>query len=333
MRVVTFSSAGRSRIAHRACLIVLAFFLLAGSVAAAERHWREGYIPNVPVVSQDGKSMRFYDDVLKGKISIISFIYTSCRDICPVVTARLSQLEEKLGDAAGRDYFFVSISIDPANDTPARLKEYSKAFGSGPHWMFLTGNLKDIDVIRHRLGERSRALTEHRNEVLLFNDRSGEWERNSAFGDIGVLAAAVRAMDPDHRASAQPFEKSSTAAFVDDPKNLPGQALFVKTCGSCHTVGKGNRVGPDLAGVTTRRTRDWLVGYIMEPEKVRAKRDPAAMSLVAQYPAVQMPNLGLSELDIGDVLAYIDAMSYAATAEKASAAGHRDHNHHHGHRH
>jgi len=329
MLIRAFSFLWRSRIMLRGCLAALAVFLLVGNLGAAERQWRDGYIPNVPVVSQDGRSLMFYDDVLKGKISIISFIYTSCRDICPVVTARLSQLEDRLGDAAGRDYFFVSISIDPTNDTPDKLKEYSKAFGAGPNWLFLTGNVKDIDAIRHRLGERSRALTEHRNEVLLFNDRTGEWERNSAFGDIGVLASAVRAMDPDQRAKAQPIEKASTATFVDDPSNLPGQALFVKTCGGCHTVGKGRRVGPDLTGVTTRRTRDWLVSYIMEPEKVRAKRDPVAMALAAQYPTVRMPNLGLSELDSSDVIAYIDAMTYAANAEKASAGGH----HHHGHRH
>jgi protein SCO1 len=329
MRITAFSSLWRSRILLGGCMAALALFLLAGNLGAAERQWRDGYIPNVPVVSQDGRSLMFYDDVLKGKVSIISFIYTSCRDICPVVTARLSQLEDKLGDAAGRDYFFVSISIDPTNDTPDKLKEYSKAFGAGPNWLFLTGNSKDIDAIRHRLGERSRALTEHRNEVLLFNDRSGEWERNSAFGDISILASAVRAMDPDQRAKVQPVEKANAAIFVDDPSNLPGQALFVKTCGACHTVGKGRRVGPDLTGVTTRRTRDWLVSYIMEPEKVRAKRDPVAMSLAAQYPSVRMPNLGLSELDSSDVIAYIDAMTYAANAEKASPAGH----HHHGHRH
>ena len=88
-------------------------------------------------------------------------------------------------------------------------------------------------------------------------------------------------------------------------------------------------MGPDLTGVTTRRARDWLVSYIMEPEKIRAKRDPVAMSLAAQYPTVRMPNLGLSELDSSDVIAYIDAMTYAANAEKASPGGHQ----HHGNRH
>src|SRR3954470_2347714 len=188
-------------------LAALAILVLTGVTQGAEMRWKEGYIPNVPVVTQDGRTLLFYDDVLKGKITIISFIYTSCRDICPVVTARLSQLEDKLGDSAGRDYFFVSISIDPVNDTPDKLKDYSKAFGIGPGWLFLTGKTEDINLIRHRLGERSRALTEHRNEVLLFNGTTGEWERNSAFGDITVLAAAVRSMDPGQRdAAAQPVQ-------------------------------------------------------------------------------------------------------------------------------
>jgi protein SCO1 len=312
----------------RGWLAALAILLLAARVEAAGMQWRDGYIPNVPVIAQDGRSLKFYDDVLKGKIAIISFIYTSCRDICPVVTARLSQLEDKLGDAVGRDYFFVSISIDPATDTPEKLKEYGKAFGVGPSWLFLTGREEDINLIRHRLGERSRALTEHRNEVLLFNGTTGEWERNSAFGDIGVLAAAVRSMDPGQRdAAAQPVEKANAGTFADDPLNLPGQALFLKTCGGCHTVGRGNRVGPDLGGVTTRRSREWLASYIMEPEKMRARQDAVALSLAAKYPAVRMPNLGLSELDSSDVIAYIEAMTYAKDAEKAAPA-HAHHHHH-----
>jgi protein SCO1 len=307
-------------------LVAAIMLLTMCRAGSAETQWRDGYIPNVPVTAQDGRSLLFHDDVLKGKISIISFIYTSCPDICPVVTARLSQLEDKLGDAVGRDYFFVSISIDPENDTPAKLNNYAKAFSAGPGWLFLTGKKSDIDLIRHRLGERSRALNQHRNEVLLFNDMTGEWERNSAFGDLGVLASAVRSMDPNRRNQVVPVAANAGAnTFVDDPLNLPGQALFVKTCGGCHTVGRGDRTGPDLRGVTTRRSRDWLTRYIMEPEKMRAKQDPVAMSLAAKYPAVRMPNLGLSELDTGDVIAYIDAMTYAANARKTTPSAHRHH--------
>ena len=169
-------------------------------------------------------------------------------------------------------------------------------------------------------------MTEHRNDVLLYNGTTGEWERNSAFGDIGILASAVRSMDPARR-NDPVVEKVKAGTFADDPRNLPGQALFVKTCGACHTVGGGGRVGPDLGGVTTRRTRDWLTSYIMEPEKLRARQDPVALSLTAKYPTVRMPNLGLSEFDSSDVIAYIEAMTYAASAEKVAPQAH--HHHHH----
>jgi mono/diheme cytochrome c family protein len=133
-------------------------------------------------------------------------------------------------------------------------------------------------------------------------------------------------MDPGQR-NATPVEKVSVGAFADDPLNLPGQALFLKTCGACHTVGRGSKVGPDLGGVTTRRTREWLASYIMQPEKMRARQDPAALSLATKYPALRMPNLGLSELDTSDVIAYIEAMTYAKDAEKAAPA-HAHHHHH-----
>src|SRR5262245_24171028 len=60
---------------------------------AQGRPWGEGYFPNLPVVTQDGRTLRFYDDVIKGKIVVIDFIYTSCPDICGLTTARLSQAE------------------------------------------------------------------------------------------------------------------------------------------------------------------------------------------------------------------------------------------------
>src|SRR5215813_10170335 len=76
--------------------------------AQAQSRWGEGYFPNLPVVTQDGKTLRFYDDLLKGKVVVVNFIYTSCPDICPVATARLAQVEDKLGEQMGRDVFFIS---------------------------------------------------------------------------------------------------------------------------------------------------------------------------------------------------------------------------------
>ncbi len=159
--------------------------------------WGANYFPNLQVIDKDGRALKFYDDVIKDKIVIISFIYTSCQDACPLTTARLVQLADKLGDAVGRDLFFVSMSVDPNNDTPERLKAFADAFDIGPGWLFLTGKEEDIRAINKKLGDRSdRGLSDHRNEILLGNDVIGDWQRDSAFSEIDKLVITVRQMNP-----------------------------------------------------------------------------------------------------------------------------------------
>src|SRR5260370_4865988 len=80
--------------------------------------WGANYFPNVTLVTQDGKTVRFYEDLLKGKMVVINFIYTKCRDSCPLETAKLPQTQRLLASRVGRDVFFYSISIDPERDTP-----------------------------------------------------------------------------------------------------------------------------------------------------------------------------------------------------------------------
>jgi protein SCO1 len=296
-------------------LMVLAMQVLCVSVVAASRtsaapanNWGANFMPNVSVTDQNGRELKFYDDVVKDRVVVINFVYTVCKDMCPLVTARLALLQEKLGDLVGRDIHFVSISIDPVQDTPEKLKQFADAFGVGPGWTFLTGTPENINKIRHKLGERSRALIEHRNELLLGNDRTGEWGRDSAFTDLEILANHVRDMDPKwlHRVRGLPDAMPDPSVAVDE---LPGQILFQKTCGSCHTLGKGQRVGPDLAGLLTRRDRAWVKEYMMAPQAMRARGDPIALELSARYRAVRMPNLGLSDNDVADLMHYLDVKS------------------------
>ncbi len=89
------------------------------------------------------------------------------------MASRLAELQEKLGDSMGRDVYFYSISVDPETDTPARLKLYADTFGAGPGWQFLTGKPDEIQAIRYKLGDRSKVLSEHRNEVLIGNGSYG----------------------------------------------------------------------------------------------------------------------------------------------------------------
>src|SRR5215475_10623778 len=322
---------GHMRLTSLAAAVALAAVIMSARGPLEAQGVRRGanYFPNLPVVTQDGKTLRFYDDVIKDKIVLISFAYTNCPDICPLTTARIAQVEDKLGDMVGRDIFFVSMTVDPERDTPERLKEFADAFDAGPGWLFLTGKPEDIRLINSRLGDRSRTLSEHRNEIVLGNDATGEWTRNTVFGDIDRLIMDIRSMDPKWRNEVrQPkFNEASNTGYALDLQ--PGQALFKKICAPCHTIGVGDRVGPDLRGVTDRRERAWLESYIMHPDLARAGNDPVAVALVAKFPGVRMPPLGLAEADATDLIAYLWAETARLndTQSTQDTSGHDHHQH------
>jgi len=305
---------------------------IPGLLQAQSGRWGKDYFPNLPVVTQDGKTLRFYEDVVKGKIVVFSFIYTSCKDICPITTARLAQIEDKLGDSVGRDIFINSISVDPENDTPTQLKKYAEAFHAGPGWLFLTGKLTDIKAINAKFGERMQSLTEHRNEIVLGNDATGEWARDNVFGDIDRLVLTIRTMDPKWREQVRTPPKDNATMGPVPVAGPPGQSLFVKLCAPCHTVGNGDRVGPDLNGVTARHGRAWLLSYIKDPEKMRSQKDPDALALVAKFPGARMPAMGITENDAADLLAYVELLAYRLTGAQGGAQGTSaptQHHHHH----
>jgi protein SCO1 len=290
----------------------------------------DDYFPNLPVVTQDGKTLKFYDDVIKGKIVVINFIYTHCPDLCPLATARLGQVQEKLGDIVGHDLFLVSLTVDPERDTPERLKEFSASFSAGPGWLFLTGAPVDIRSINAKLGNKSTMLSEHRNEIVLGNEATGEWQRNTVFGDLDRLIMDIHAMDPKWRnqVRAPTYDEASNTGYALGL--APGQTLFKKLCAPCHTIGVGDRVGPDLRGVTERRERAWLENFIRHPDTMRAERDPEALALVAKFPGARMPALGLAEVDASDLMAYLRAETDRLNqAQDAPDPATTPHHHHH----
>src|SRR5919199_1102994 len=120
------------KIAALAAVLTTASTVEAGRAwAATGSRWGADYFPNVPLTTQDGKTVRLYDDLLKDKIVAIDLIYTHCKFSCPLETARLAQAQKLLGDRVGKDIFFYSISIDPKRDTPAALKAYAQKFHAG----------------------------------------------------------------------------------------------------------------------------------------------------------------------------------------------------------
>lgn len=300
MRMI--QSLSRLALLALAVLVTLEISVLAAPKGA---RWGSNYFPNYEVKSHTGETFRFYEDLIENKIVLINFIYTQCQDICPLTTARLLRVQKAFKGRLGKDVFMYSITLDPENDDPEALREHAEAFGVGPGWLFLTGEPSELDLIRHKLGERSRYLAEHRMDAVLGNDTTGEWQRMSIFGDIERTVQALNEMDPVYRAKIRKVKSGYDRAKVVSLQGRPGQGLFTKACASCHTIGHGVRVGPDLMGVTKRRDHSWLKQYLAAPDAMRAKGDPIALALDAKFPAVPMPNLGLSSTDVDDLIAYL----------------------------
>jgi protein SCO1/2 len=275
----------------------------AESRPVAANRWGANYFPNVALTTQDGKTVRFYDDLIKGKAVAINFIYTSCDEVCPLETATLAQTYKLLGARAGRDIFFYSISTDPKNDTPAVLKAYAEKFGAT--WLFLTGKKEDIRLLGKKLGmlrERDEATNSHHAAQLMLGDEpKGQWQRNSAVDNPEFLAARMGTFFGWR--DSWPERSYADARPITVPN---GQRLFASKCSSCHSLGQGDKLGPDLAGVTTRRERAWLTRYISAPEEMLAAGDPVATALFHKYKQVRMPNLKLGKRDITDILNFLE---------------------------
>lgn len=294
-------------------LVVLLLALVPSRLARADNSmWGANYFPNVELVTQDGKQVRFYDDLLRGKTVIINFVYTRCGDSCPLETAKLAQVYRLLSGRMGKDIFFYSISIDSKHDKPAVLKEYAGRFHVGPGWYFLTGRKEDIDLIRKKIGMASRPdadpFTGHSTALTIGNEATGQWFVDSSLDDPRYIATIAGDWLSSWK-HARPVKSYAQRPAVPPAEFERGGALFRTSCAACHTIGQGDGIGPDLAHITGQRERAWLKSFITGPDKALKRRDPIAVALFKKYNQVKMPNLRLSEIDAENLISFIEARS------------------------
>jgi protein SCO1/2 len=110
-----------------------------------------GPAPEFTLTTQDNTRLSLRE--LRGKVVVVTFIYASCADTCPLLTAKLAGLQAKLGTNFGPRVFFASISVDPERDTPVVLKRYAQAHRANPAgWAFLTGTPVEIEDVRKKYG-------------------------------------------------------------------------------------------------------------------------------------------------------------------------------------
>src|SRR5262249_27564669 len=218
------------------------------------------------------------------------------------------------------DIFFYSITIDPEHDTPAVLKDYAAKYHVAPGWTFLTGSAADIELISKKLGLYSAPNPDnpdgHTPSLLVGNEPTGQWMRNSALDTPAFLARTMSDwLDgwKDNATKPMPSFAEVPLLAID-----AGEYTFRNHCVACHSIGGGDAIGPDLKGVTARRDHAWLQRFIVRPDQVRADNDPLARMLEEKYAGVRMPNLALSDQDAAVLIDYITRASTGSTQPAAA---------------
>jgi nitrite reductase (NO-forming) len=140
---------------------------------------------------------------------------------------------------------------------------------------------------------------------------------NASQGAIGLVSTAVKppAQELEHH-------NMPASATPTDPDAVAGKQAFESKCLACHSIGQGKKLGPDLAGVSKRRSKEWLARWMKEPEKM-LQTDPDAKAMLKEYNNIPMPNQSLTDAEIKQYLKYFEWIdAQPAGSVKPGAAGH-----------
>lgn len=158
---------------------------------------RQRHFPNLQLITHYGRKVRFYDDLIKDRKVIINFMFTSCANACPLVTANLVRVQRILHDRIGRDIHIYSITLDPGVDTPDRLRQYAAMHGVGAGWLFLTGKPADIELLRRSLGfvqrnpQRDANKTNHIGVIRFGTEACMRWAACPGLAPADWVATSI----------------------------------------------------------------------------------------------------------------------------------------------
>jgi protein SCO1/2 len=151
------------------------------------RSVRSYSIPDVILIDAEGRSVRLRDLLASRDPVLMNFIFTTCGAICPVMTRIFSEVPGRLGAHSGK-LRMVSISIDPENDTPARLRTYADSYGAASHWTFLTGRVEDVKAVQLAFDSYRGDKMNHEPLTLLHPAPRAPWVRIDGFATSEDLA-------------------------------------------------------------------------------------------------------------------------------------------------
>ncbi len=164
------------------------------AAASGEQSPSHKYFTDVVLVNQNGEKMRFYSDLLQGKVVIINSFFATCQGVCLPMNRNLEKVQQALGDHIGKEVNIISISVDPTVDTPASLKEYAKKLHARPGWYFLTGDQQNVEFALKKLGQFVPDKQDHLSILIIGNERTGLWKKAFALASGDELVKVVESV-------------------------------------------------------------------------------------------------------------------------------------------
>jgi protein SCO1/2 len=154
---------------------------------------------DLELLDQDGKTRRFKSDVIGDRLVAITFTYTTCTTICPILDSIFVTLQKKLGARLGKDIHLITMSIDPVNDIPKRLKAYARKLGAQPGWTFMTGSKVNMDKVLVGLDMYSPDIYNHPPSIIVGDGKTGTWQRFYGFPSADKILASLNELQKARR--------------------------------------------------------------------------------------------------------------------------------------
>ena len=155
------------------------------------------YFTDIPLVTQDGESLRFYNDLLKNKVVIIHSFFSSCKSSCPVSMRLMAGIQERFNEKMGKELHILSISLDPETDTPLKLKNYAEELDVGPGWQLLSGDKQNVDLALNKIGHYVADIDSHKNTIIIGNEATGLWKKAFLMSSSEALDKVIRSVLED----------------------------------------------------------------------------------------------------------------------------------------
>ncbi|MFZ6756196.1 SCO family protein [Undibacterium sp. Ji50W] len=169
----------------------------AANISATPPSAAASYFPDLQLLDQNGNARRFYSDLVKGRVVVISTFFSECSATCPMTFAQLARIQAQLGDRLGQDVFFLSITVDPLTDTPKKLKDYARQLGAKPGWLFLSGDHANVNRVLEKLGQFVKSRDAHSNLLLIGNEKTGLWKKANGLASANELLPIVASVMND----------------------------------------------------------------------------------------------------------------------------------------